>query len=684
MFNQNERDERDYLDQIVKILAGALEEIDERIDGYAKEIIEMKRYIYENKAELDSAERASNRAAVSERVSLGESAVRAKEKIRKLLLSPYFGRIDFSIPNENQEICYIGIHAFTDAETSRIIIFDWRAPISSMFYDFETGPAFYTAPMGKIQGDLTLRRQYQIRKSHLEYMIESSLNIDDEILQKELSQTSDEKMKNIVATIQREQNAIIRNETVKVLLIQGAAGSGKTSVALHRVAFLLYRYKDTLTSGNILIISPNKIFSDYISNVLPELGEENVPEISFDDIAAKFLGKKYHYQNFFQQVEELLENEDPEMIFRIEFKATRLFVQQLQSYLTYAEKKYFLPADLTVGDFFVSKEDLISRYHNLKQLPIKARLHKIAEDLIEKYKRETAEELDSSMFRQIRASIKKMFCFSDTLSLYQSFYQHLGRKDLLCFIGKNTFEYCDVFPYIYTKIFFEEQSADYRNIRHLLVDEMQDYSPVQYAVLAKLFSCKMTILGDSHQSVNPYSSSTIDKISSYFPECDCVELCRTYRSTIEITEFTKDILENKKLLPVQRHGDVPTVSLCKTPEEELHKIHDLLEGFQRSGLTSVGIICKSQRQAEQLYQQLQSTWEGMVLLGFHSTSFQEGIVVTSVHMSKGLEFDQVIVPGISAPLYKTALDRNLLYIACTRAMHKLDLTCWGEKTTLLS
>ncbi|MEG6520713.1 HelD family protein [Desulfotomaculum sp. 1211_IL3151] len=684
MFNQKETCERKHLNNVQEKLKMALERIEQKITNYSNEILEIKRYMYENLAQLDLAEKAANRIAVSEGVTFGEEAVKERERLQKLIQSPYFGRIDFAEAEEaKEEAFYIGVHAFVDPMTAQHIIYDWRAPISSMFYDFELGPAFYVAPIGKIDGVLTLRRQYKIKQTQMEYMLESSLNIGDEILQKELSQNADDKMKNIVATIQREQNAIIRNEAAKVLIIQGAAGSGKTSIALHRVAFLLYRYKETLKSKNILIISPNKVFSNYISSVLPELGEENISEMGFEDIASSMMDKKYQYQTFFEQVENLLDNGSSDAIARIEFKSTNHFVEQLQAYLEYAEDEYFEPINLDFGVLSISKEDLFSRYHAYKRLPIKQRFDKIANDVIAKYKNYIGGKLDAKIVRQIRSSILKLYRFPNAVSLYQNFYHHIKREDLFQFITKNTFEFCDVFPFILVKMYFDGVEQDYKGIQHLLVDEMQDYTPIQYAVLAKLFSCKMTILGDGYQSVNPYSSSTAEKIQPYFAGCNCVELCKSYRSTIEITQLTKKIIENKKLIPVERHGDTPTITVCQTQKEQLDKIRYLIEQFKQSEHASLGIICKSQKRARLLFKQVRAVYDDVILLDFGSNEFKDGIVITSVHMSKGLEFDQVIVPDISEHFYKTPLDRSLLYIACTRAMHKLDLTCCERKTTFL-
>jgi len=232
-------------------------------------------------------------------------------------------------------------------------------------------------------------------------------------------------------------------------------------------------------------------------------------------------------------------------------------------------------------------------------------------------------------------------------------------------------------------MFFDGVEQDYKVIQHLLVDEMQDYTPIQYAALVKLFSCKMTILGDSNQSLNPYSSSTVEKIRPFFEDCDCMELCKSYRSTVEITRFAQKIQENKKLVPIERHGEKPNVMVCSTEDEQLVKIQDLVQQFKRSGYTSLGIICKSQKLANQLYEKVRTFCDSALLLDFNSSEFKEGITISSVHLFKGLEFDQVIVPNVSEECYNTQLDRSLLYIACTRAMHRLDLTYYGKKAKFI-
>ncbi|MDF3002207.1 MAG: helicase, superfamily, partial [Bacillota bacterium] len=416
---------------------------------------------------------------------------------------------------------------------------------------------------------------------------------------------------------------------------------------------------------------------------LPELGEENILESGFDDIATGIMEKKYRYQTFSEQVESLLETEGVEAVARIRFKSTNHFVEQLKSYLEYANDHYFDPIDLKLGAYPISKADLLRRYQALKRIPIKERLKKIADEVIEKYRMIYEEKPDSKIASQLRASILKMFRYPSAISLYQNFYRYINQENLFQFHQKNSFEFCDVYPYIYVKLHFDGVKQDYKSIQHLLVDEMQDYTPIQYAVLAKLFACKMTILGDSNQSVNPYSSSTAEKIQPFFKDCDCAELCKSYRSTIEITQFAQRIQENKNLIPIERHGDTPCVSVCNSPIDQFNKILDLIQRFKQSEYQSLGIICKSQKQANELYENLKAIHNDILLLSFTSSEFKEGIIISSAHMSKGLEYDQVIVPNVSNDCYTTEMDRSLLYIACTRAMHKLELTYYGTKTEFI-
>lgn len=290
VFNQTEKQERSYLQQIINRLKQIISHTDVSMKDHVDTLAEYKDYLWNNK-DIDPHEIRSMRESILNHFAIGESVIDKRRRLAKIVDIPYFGRIDFQEKSESHPIIpvYIGIHTFHDTESRTTVIYDWRAPISSMFYDYELGEASYQSPSGEIKGNISLKRQYRIRAGKMEFMIESALTVHDDILQKELSSNADDKMKNIVATIQREQNRIIRNEEARTLIIQGVAGSGKTSIALHRIAYLLYAFQGNISSKDILIVSPNKVFADYISNVLPELGEETVPESSMEQILSEVL-----------------------------------------------------------------------------------------------------------------------------------------------------------------------------------------------------------------------------------------------------------------------------------------------------------------------------------------------------------------------------------------------------------
>ncbi|MGK5500119.1 HelD family protein [Streptomyces sp. URMC 125] len=686
MQTRDEEQERRYLDGTLRLLAKELERLTASIGESARTIREQKEHMWEHWRDMDGAEKANFRTAVNMSVSLGEQVVATRQRIERLLQSPYFGRVEFHRRGEpGPRGYYIGVHDFSDPDTQEILIHDWRAPVSSLYYDFETGAAHFETPTGTAHGDITGKRQYKIQDGRLEYMFDSALNIGDDVLQRELSRSADDKMKNIVATIQREQNAVIRNETAQTLILQGVAGSGKTSIALHRVAFLLYRFKDTLSSDNVMILSPNKVFGDYIAGVLPELGEEQIAEIDFDRIAGRFLAKVTDYETFSEQVVKLLDRVDEAAAERMRYKATPEFVTLLDDWIASRADEEFTPGEIERRNKRLSAEWVADAFGRSRGLPVFTRLdlladsaaHRLRHEIQDRGGRWTAADTNS-----VRRQVRAMFPYKDAFALYKAFYQDPARRGMFRPLGRKKIEYADVFPLIYTMITTSRQEG-YGNVRHLVVDEMQDYTPVQYAVLRKLFSCRMTILGDANQSVNPFSSSSLPVIHGIFPEADCLELCKSYRSTAEITDFAQHISRNDKLVPVARHGTPPRVIACADQRDERARILALIERHRRGDHRSLGIVCKTVAQAETLHRALSDAGVESALLDYDTTAFTGGIVVTSAHIAKGLEFDAVIVPYADDANYADEIDRCMLYIACTRAMHELHLTHTGPVSRFL-
>ncbi len=675
-----ERQEREYLEEIKEKLLLAIKRADDRVREFSTELRQNKEYIYENQSGMDDADMVSAGQSIDRMAFTGESAEVRKRKLLKLGASPYFGRIDFGVKGRKSLPVYIGIYTFFDDASRKNLIYDWRAPISSMFYDFELGEAFYETPAGKIKGEISLKRQYKIRDGAMEFMIENAVSIHDEVLQKELSRSSDDKMKNIVATIQRDQNAIIRNETAPVMIIQGVAGSGKTSIALHRIAFLLYRFRETIAAQDVLIISPNKVFADYISTVLPELGEEVIPEMGMEDLAMDLLDKRFKFQTFFEQVSSLLDKPDVAYIERIQFKASFEFLSKLNQYLIYVENNYIAYKELRIAGVVISEEFIQKKFKSYHRLPLLKRFPEVVNEILQHVRNTVKRKLSGREKSLVWQTIPRILKISNTLELYRDFYRWVGKPQLCKINQHGKLEYADVFPIIYFT-FRLEGLHTYDHVKHLLVDEMQDYTPVQYAVLSRIFKCKKTILGDVNQTLNPYSSSSAEAIEQIFPQGDVVKLHRSYRSTYEICTFTQRISPNPDLIPMERHGEPPEVLGFKSEAEEMDAVKNCVAQFKNSGHQTFGIICKTQKQATHIFNALESM--NVHLLTADSNSFKDGVVITTVHLSKGLEFDEVLVPFASAENYHTEVDRSLLYIACTRAMHMLTLTYIKEKTSFV-
>lgn len=669
-------DEILHLEEINHILDDALKQADSDVNRLDGEYMEFKRYMVENRGEIDPHEMFQNELALNRIDNSGAFAVGIRDKIAKLKESPYFSRIDFRADNTEEATAYY-IGRFSFSHGNGLLIFDWRAPIASLFYDYEIGPAGFDAPKGRIEGDLTRKRQFKIKNGKLEYALESSVNIQDDILQQELSHTSDEKMKSIISTIQKEQNKIIRNEKAGTLIIQGVAGSGKTSIALHRIAFLLYRFKDRLSAKNVTIVSPNKVFGDYISNVLPELGEEPIYELSFADIANVQLEGVID----FEPDKDPIETEDTAWAERVRFKSTLDFVKQMDRFIAQMPTVIFEPADYTYGRFTAKADWISERFLAYRKYPVKQRLPMVANDVFDRFDTNNYMEEDLPNRRTILKAINKMVRVKNALSLYKEFYQYIKRPDMLVMPAKGTLEWADVFPFIYLYAAYEGLKES-TIIRHLVIDEMQDYTPIQYSVINRLFKCSKTILGDFGQSVNPNHSHTLDDIRQLYDTAEFVELTKSYRSTYEIISFAKQIKCTGKIDAIERHGEPPALIKCRSRNDELLRIKSGIEAFSQTTYSSLGILTKTNREAKSLYDEL-SQHSNVHLISPESSHFINGISITSIQMSKGLEFDEVIIPYVDKSTYFTQYDRSLLYIACTRAMHRLTLLYTQEISPLL-
>ena len=680
--NLTEAEERKHLERVTDRISLELSDLGRKVQTRYDETHWLKRHIAEEKANMDHAEKASMRQSADTMTSITDHSVAQQQRLRRLLESPYFGRIDVQHDGGDALPVYIGIHSFYDREEEKRLVYDWRAPISSMFYEYELGEAQYGRDEQK-QCHIDLKRQYRIENQQLVFMIDTALNIQDDILQQELSRASDDKMKNIVATIQRDQNAIIRNDRAHTLVIQGAAGSGKTSIALHRIAFLLYRHKDTIRSEDILIISPNKVFAHYISQVLPELGEEMIQETTMEELARRQLGPKVKFQKFSEQVAVLLENRDSDYAQRVRFKATTEFLTSIDEYIEHVRSTNVQPQNIRVGWETLDGDWIVERFGAYRRFPIGEQITRVIEDILDYLGPSLSSRIVGKQRTQLRKDLKRLFTWTTLKELYENFYDWLGQPQMFKQIKGGKYEWADVFPLLHLSKLVDPIPATNR-IKHVVIDEMQDYTPIQYRIINNLFPCRKTILGDHNQSVSPHSSSSAEMIGEVLHQAHPMYMHKSYRSTIEITCLAQTIQCNPDLIPIERRGDKPTIAACRNSEREVDRIRQAIAEFQESPHRSLGIICRTSKQAWGLYQQLVDECPGVRLLDDRSTEFSDGVMIATAYLAKGLEFDEVIVPFCSDKEYSTEIDRHMLYVGCTRAMHKLTLTHTGQPSLFLT
>ena len=651
------------------------------------------------------------------------------KRLERMLLSPYFGRIDFIEEGEDKaEKYYIGIATLIN-ENDEFLVYDWRAPVSSMFYDYEIGKAEYSCPAGIIKGDIALKRQYKIVKGNLEYMFDSSIKIDDDILQEVLAKSADSKMKTIITTIQKEQNKIIRNEKNKLLIVQGPAGSGKTSIALHRAAYLLYRYRDTIKSSNIAIFSPNDIFNDYISDVLPELGEENMHRTTFMDYVTRMLGRHYKYEDMNDKMEYMLTRNNSlsykNRISCMKYKTSMQFLKLLENYINYLGNTSFEFSDIVYrGKMIITKKEIEQLYLNeYKFIPVFNRLRKIEQrilTLLEPYEKERVKEYremlenDSDytdeteikaksilMVREETAELKSYINQMTKFDVWDAYIGLFSNRDLaeklsdvqlpenfdkiaemtIDDIKNNIIRYEDAAPIVLLKAELGDK-PDTANIKHVIIDEVQDYSPVQFRIFRKLFeNAGITMLGDLNQTINPYMNSrSYDDVLEIFRDKSpvLVRLSKSYRSTKEITEFCRAILTQKDDSDyIDRKGKKPELIRTDSRKEMYSKILKALKSKEYERYNTIAVITKTAEESKSLYEFLKDKM--YVKLMMHDDSeFTAGRVILPSYLAKGLEFDVVLVCGAGKEDYFREEERKLFYTICTRALHRLSLFYTGH------
>ncbi|MDF2645086.1 MAG: helicase [Paenibacillus sp.] len=775
--------------------------LEDQVGKVQSDVVEIRKHYWDEVTmDLSTTEDAAESIAsmrqqaevLSERERTHRQAATALGKLKRLVKSPYFGRIDFIERHERQgEVIYLGIAGFLDEQEDHYLVYDWRAPISSLYYDYAPGEVAFTTPSGMVEGQMLLKRQFVIRDSHIQLMFDTGVTIGDELLKQVLSRSSDSQMKTIVATIQKEQNRIIRNDKAQMLIVQGVAGSGKTSAALQRVAYLLYKHRDQLSSDQMVLFSPNPLFNHYVSTVLPELGEENMQQTTYQAYLEHRLGEAYDVEDSFTQLEYVLtrgrtsENGeraqehipqgDEECAYNarlsgIYYKSSSEFLAVIHDYqgrlmhtdmlfnpVKFREKEVLsaaqlverfysydpairLPnrlelmwawildqlelfAELELEEAWVEEEIelLSSEEYHLAYLRMRKmdRGQEVTFDDFDQERVLLARDVIKEHLKPVRNAVKRLK-FVDLRGLYGQLFREeetmhemkVGQGSLIenqgspvknkppywSAICERTLEelaqarlpYEDATPFLYMM----EAVCGFQtngSVRHVIIDEAQDYSPFQLAYLKRLFPrCRMTALGDLNQAIYSHASaySEIDPIAAlYGPEqTEVIRLHRSYRSTRELVEFTRGIVPGGDAIePFTRGGAKPRVIKVS----DRGSLHSLLaaeiDRLLGEGYASIAIIAKTASESKLAHQALESQLQvPLGLITKHSPTFESGVLVIPSYLAKGVEFDAVLIYDGSRHQYGHDNERKLFYTACTRAMHELCMFSLGKPSSFIT
>ena len=679
------KDGKLFLDFVTEKLQERIAHLSEAILEGQKDIEGMHEYYWENYTEMDQYgyENFDNQQALLHQINANEQQLHLRKRFRKMLDSPFFGRVDFIFEGEEEpEIFYIGIGNFAEEAGHTPLVYDWRAPVSGLFYDYDKGPASYEAPLGVIQGEIASKWQYKIKKGKMVYQFESDVKIDDEILMAELGSGGSVALKNIVRTIQKEQNAIIRNTKDKIMVIQGAAGSGKTSIALHRIAYLLYHDRKNLKSSNILILSPNSIFSDYISHILPELGEENIKEMSFDLFAYRQLKDTvFDCEDRYDQIERSLTL--PEVPSLYQEKQSREFLNKMEGFLTELEDSLMNFHDVEYKNFVKKEEEIIELfYFKFLDIPLLSRMEAVAENFIDEVETLRDSDMDEEERALVMEKFMSMYETQDLYVIYSKFLKSCGYPELPHVqLSDRKLQYEDVYPVLYLKYRLFRQSS-HNGIKHLVVDEMQDYSRLQYRIIKMMFPCRMTILGDKAQTMEEKNQDVLAFLPKIFgKDIRRILMNKSYRNTVEIASYANHLAGITDMELFERHGE-PVEECTFEGKDSFEEALDEIAGKLQLGeeqFETAALILRTEEEAKKAADRMKEKLEAagfdiqnrFSYLHRDSTSFCKGLTVTTFYLAKGLEFDQVF--ALFPEKDQSVLAKQGRYIAATRALHRLHM-----------
>lgn len=672
--------------------------------------------------------------------------------LKAIKQKPYFARIDFEAEGEKKEELYIGKLSIIDSKTQEPLIIDWRAPISNLYYDGRIGKSSYKSPQGIVNGTISLKRQYFIENQILEKYSDIDLKANDELLQVALSEKADDRLKNIVATIQGEQNNIIRADMNKALIVQGVAGSGKTTIALHRIAYLIYNCEKEFDPDNFMIIAPNKFFLNYISNVLPDLGVENVKQYTFEDLAYEVIGKKLKISDSNEKLVTIVNKEFDDInngdvntiINESKMKSSIKFKNIVDKYLKFVEDNYLPHQDFILENVRILRYETIKKLfiEEYKDLDFESRIHEVKKHVFSKIKNNKDVIIDTitkkrsfKINRMLKDEnlteeekrLKRIEIFeetedllknieSDKISVVDFYFNKIIKKDCISYYkdfinnfifdeiedkivaeymvkntmknlnnGEITFEDLAPIIYIHYKVYGAKVK---KSLRHVVVDEAQDYGEFQFSVLKTILkSNSMTILGDIAQGVHSYRGIENWKqfIDVEFPNGEAIytTLKKTYRTTKEIMNKANLVIDKlpeyeKQFIikgePVIEGKDSIHISKKENENEIIEACKKKIDEYISQDFKSIAIIGKDITECKRIKKKLEKYDKNIKLIQSKDSEYNAGISIVPSYLAKGLEFDSVILFNVNEEKYKNnVLDIKLLYVAITRAMSKLDI-----------
>lgn len=668
-------------------LSATIKVINKKIEKAQIELADLKRLFEEKRLELgnnfyeykqgqDLSGTFTSMSQIEEQQLGLEKGI---SKLRNQNNSPYFARIDFQTSSALQKV-YIGLGSII--YNKKVYAVDWRSPIASLYYEYELGDAQYHINDKVIKGALTLKRQYKIENQQLLSYFDTNLTINDEILQEILSKHASDKMRQIVSTIQKEQNAIIRTEKTENILVQGVAGSGKTSIALHKAAYLLYKHRRSLKSSDILVLSPNNIFSSYISEVLPQLGEDNLVETTFAQLVRTELKRPIEPRE--DMLDEIATKADQDTLNEISYKSSYEFLDSLLRFLKGPLTDIFSPKTLryVIKEKDEGNEEIVFTEEETRNLFFKTfkgydfyeRINKIAWQYAMVFTEKR--HYNKMQHRGLKDRFKHILYSFMPISDVEQIFQIFMAREKLSAKKTNTIKYMDKGTYLAIKHYLYGLDHDF-SAKYLIIDEMQDFTPVDIYMFKKIWSCPYMIVGDVNQCIEKTLSKEYLQLTDDFLGCNVYNLNKTYRSTQEIASFANNMIGIKNVEYVNRRGQSPKVIQTENQGQTIAKI--ITE--ECSDFDHIAIICKCNKEAKEICKQLNGKIDYVLMK--EPEDYKNKVLVTTCATAKGIEFDAVIVPNADEENYKNSLDKNILYISSTRALHKLYFTCQNQPSKYL-